>query len=236
MDNYTIDLVTSEQVLAVNQDPQCVQGSMVRSDGPCETWIKPLSDGSFAVLLLNKATFAANATVYFDNGGELWGSGVDFFPAIFDEMLVHDLGTGTDLGIYSSTFTATVPSHDALLFKMLPPSSIKSNCTNYTRYLEGNQCNDKSIIGAGSMQRTVEQCFAWCQETGLCRFFSFSGNDTTFVGAERARVQFAGGNTSQSTPWCVRYTACVPRKSHATNYNSYMMECTNKTSVKVNIA
>ena len=225
MDNFTIDLVTSEQVLAVNQDPQCVQGSMVRSDGPCETWIKPLSDGSFAVLLLNKADFSANTTVYFDNGGELWGSGVDFFPAIFDEMLVHDLGTGTDLGIHSSTFTTTVPAHDALLFKMLPPSSIKSKCTNYTRYLEGNQCDDKSIIGVGSMRRTVEECFAWCQETGLCKFFSFSGNDTASVGAKRERLKFISADMSGGVPWCVRYTACVPRKVHATNYNSYKMKC-----------
>eukprot|EP01048_Picozoa_sp_COSAG05_P037137 COSAG05_NODE_17129_length_331_cov_0.900862_1_plen_109_part_11 len=109
---------------------------MVRAAGSCETWIKPLSDGTFAVLLLNKGTMASNTTVYFNNGGELWGSGVDFFPAIFDEMLVRDLSSGTDLGVHSSTFTAVVPSHDALLLKMLPPSSIKSNCTNFTRFLQ----------------------------------------------------------------------------------------------------
>eukprot|EP01051_Picozoa_sp_SAG22_P016129 SAG22_NODE_2219_length_2823_cov_1.220999_2_plen_610_part_00 len=56
LDNFTVDLVTSPEVLAVNQDPQCIQGSMVRADGPTETWIKPLSDGSFAVLLLNKVS------------------------------------------------------------------------------------------------------------------------------------------------------------------------------------
>ena len=49
------------QVLAVNQDPLGVQGSLVNSGGDdaspcgaCETYIKPLHDGSFAVVLLNK--------------------------------------------------------------------------------------------------------------------------------------------------------------------------------------
>ena len=226
MDNFTTEMVTSAEVLAVNQDPHCIQGSMVRAAGSCETWIKPLSDGTFAVLLLNKGTTASNATVYFNNGGELWGSGVDFFPAIFDEMLVRDLSSGTDLGVHSSTFTAVVPSHDALLLKMLPPSSIKSNCTNFTRFLQGNQCDDKSIIGAGSMRRTTEECFAWCQESaGLCRFFSFSGNDTS-ADAERASAQFASGGT----PWCVRYTTCVPRKVHATNYDSFKLTCTSNST------
>lgn len=226
MDNFTTEMVTSAEVLEVNQDPQCIQGSMVRAAGSCETWIKPLSDGTFAVLLLNKGTTPSNATVYFDNGGELWGSGVDFFPAIFAEMLVRDLHSGTDLGVYSSTFTASVPGHDARLLKMFPPSSIKSNCTNFTRFLEGNQCDDKSIIGVGAMRATTEDCFAWCQGTGLCRFFSYSGNDTSSVDAERVRAQLAGsGDTARSTPWCVRYTACAPRKVHATNYDSYKMTC-----------
>jgi alpha-galactosidase len=225
LDNFTTKMVTSKEVLAVNQDPQCIQGSMVRAEGSSETWIKPLSDGTFAVLLLNKGTVSSNATVYFDNGGELWGSGVDFFPAIFQEMFVRDLTTGTDLGVHSSTFHAVVPAHDALLLKMAPPSSIKSNCTNFTRFLQGNQCDDKSIIGVGSMRGTTEACFAWCQESGLCKFFSFSGNDTA-ADAERAHAHFAGGNTGRGTPWCVRYTVCVPRKVHATNYDSFKMICT----------
>ena len=70
-------------------------------------------------------------------------------------MIDDTQGTGADLGVHASTFTATVPGHDALLLRMLPPSSIKSNCSNYTRFLEGNQCDDESIIGAGSMRKTT---------------------------------------------------------------------------------
>ena len=62
----------------------------------------------------------------------------------------------------------------------------------------------------------------------MCRFFSFSGNDTA-IGAERAPTQSAGSGTGRSTPWCVRYTACAPRKLHATNYDSYRMNCLNST-------
>ena len=215
MDNFTIDLVTSAEVLAVNQDPQCIQGSMVRADGATETWIKPLSDGTFAVLLLNKGVAPANATVYMNNGGQLWGSGVDFFPAIFDEMKVRDLRAGTELGLFSSTFTATVPAHDAMLLRFEPPSSSKSNCSTFAKFLAGNQCQDKDMIGGGGSARdSAEECFKWCQQSGWCRFFSFSTGDGG-----------AAGGGGSSTPWCVRYIACAPRKKHAANYNSYRMVC-----------
>jgi hypothetical protein len=36
------------------QDPQCVQGSLARSVGAWESWVRPLADGSFAAVVLNK--------------------------------------------------------------------------------------------------------------------------------------------------------------------------------------
>eukprot|EP01048_Picozoa_sp_COSAG05_P033184 COSAG05_NODE_13153_length_440_cov_0.750733_1_plen_98_part_10 len=58
--NATLDLVSNEEVLAVDQDPLGVQGSLVNSGGDdaspcgaCETYVKPLHDGAFAVVILN---------------------------------------------------------------------------------------------------------------------------------------------------------------------------------------
>lgn len=56
MDDFTSHLVTAPEVLAIQQDPDCVQGSLARSLGSGEVWIKPLSDGSFGVVLFNKGT------------------------------------------------------------------------------------------------------------------------------------------------------------------------------------
>ena len=65
-DNWTVELLTSPEVLAVNQDADCVQGSMARALDATETWIKPLHDGTFAVVLLNKGSQATNASVFLD--------------------------------------------------------------------------------------------------------------------------------------------------------------------------
>jgi alpha-galactosidase len=106
---YTIHLCTI-------QDPQCVQGSLARALGGTETWVKPLADGSFAVVLLNKNDLPANTTVYMDDGGQVWGSGADFFPAAFtSKVAVRDLHARKDLGTFTSSFTAKVPAHDALI-------------------------------------------------------------------------------------------------------------------------
>lgn len=43
-----------QEVLAIQADPDCVQGSLVAAPDATETWIRPLHDGSFAVVLLNK--------------------------------------------------------------------------------------------------------------------------------------------------------------------------------------
>lgn len=117
MDDFTVNLVTSPEVLMVDQDKQCVQGSLVKAVGATETWIKPLSDGSFAVVLLNKGEALANGTVYMDEAGQQWGSGVDFFPAVFQKMAVRDLHARKDLGVFTSMYTTAIPPKDALLLK-----------------------------------------------------------------------------------------------------------------------
>ena len=43
IDNFTKALITAPEVLAVNADPDCVQGSLLRSRGSYEVWGKPLS-------------------------------------------------------------------------------------------------------------------------------------------------------------------------------------------------
>jgi len=44
MSEDTIALVTNPEVLAVDQDSDCAQGSLVRFDDATETWIKPLHE------------------------------------------------------------------------------------------------------------------------------------------------------------------------------------------------
>ena len=97
MDNFTLDLLTNSEILAVNQDIDCIQGSLARAEGATETWIKPLNDGSFAATLLNKGSDETNCTIFFTGD---WDSADDFYPCKFDSMHVRDLYTHKDLGVF----------------------------------------------------------------------------------------------------------------------------------------
>ena len=66
MDPETLGMLTNAAVVGVNQDWGGEQGSMRRDDGDAEVWAKPMSDGSTAVVLLNRGdgptTIATDAT------------------------------------------------------------------------------------------------------------------------------------------------------------------------------
>jgi alpha-galactosidase len=57
MSAASLATVSNTQVIAIDQDPAGVQGTLVPNStiGNSQVWIKPLSDGSFAVALLNRA-------------------------------------------------------------------------------------------------------------------------------------------------------------------------------------
>jgi len=115
-------LLTAPEVLQVNQDSDCIQGSQARDMGSGETWIKPLSDDSFAVVLLNKGAHDAKLRVHFNDDGKGWGQGADFFPADFDRAHVRDLFARKELGVFDDGFSVTVPGNDAMIFKICPGS------------------------------------------------------------------------------------------------------------------
>ncbi len=48
--------VQDTEVIAVDQDPRGVQGTLLSSAGNAQVWVKPLSDGSRAVALLNRGS------------------------------------------------------------------------------------------------------------------------------------------------------------------------------------
>eukprot|EP01105_Mastigella_eilhardi_P006372 TRINITY_DN17970_c0_g1_i1.p1 TRINITY_DN17970_c0_g1~~TRINITY_DN17970_c0_g1_i1.p1 ORF type:complete len:440 (-),score=119.36 TRINITY_DN17970_c0_g1_i1:48-1202(-) len=117
--NITADvlaLLTAPEVLAVDQDSDCVQGSLLNAtNGATEIWGKPLSDGSFAVALLNKGTTAADAWVHIMDYTHS-----TFYPAQFQAAHVRDLWLRKDLGVHQGWFKANVPAQDCLLYKFSP--------------------------------------------------------------------------------------------------------------------
>jgi alpha-galactosidase len=109
LDDFTLALLTNDEVLDVDQDPQGKAAHRVWSDARREIWARPLSDGTLAVGLFNRGLAPADVTVHWSQLG-LHGS----HP-------VRDLWLREDLGKHDKQFSATVPRHGVVFIKIGKP-------------------------------------------------------------------------------------------------------------------
>jgi alpha-galactosidase len=111
MDDFDLNLVANDEVLAVNHDPLCTQGCRVASESDSyEIWAKDLADGSKAVGLFNISDEDQVLTISAEHLGT---SGK-----------IRDLWRQTDLGDMGETFSAMVSSHGVVFVKVRPPSAV----------------------------------------------------------------------------------------------------------------
>ncbi len=108
LDEFTLNLLTNDEVLAVNQDPLGQQASRIVQDGPLEIWAKDMADGSKAVGLFNRGTPEQTITVKWSDLG------------ISGKQIVHDLWRQKDLGQFTDQFQAKVTRHNVVLVKIAP--------------------------------------------------------------------------------------------------------------------
>ncbi len=87
-------VLTAPELIAVNQDRRGIQGYKVFDEAGCEVYNKPLSDGTTAILLLNKGRKEADITVHWDKIG------------LSGNQPVRDLWARKDLGEFKDSFTA----------------------------------------------------------------------------------------------------------------------------------
>jgi alpha-galactosidase len=112
MSTTTRDILTNTEVIAVDQDPNGIQGQRVRSSGGLEVWFKPLSDGSRAVVLFNRNTSAASITV---NWSEIGISG---------SAQVRDLWAHAERGTFTNSYSASVAGHGCVMVKITGASVV----------------------------------------------------------------------------------------------------------------
>lgn len=108
LDDFTLSLLTNDDVLEVSQDPLGNQAARVATDGKLEVWAKNMEDGSKAVGLFNRGNAPARVTA---NWSDLGLSG---------KQKVRDLWRQKDLGKFSGKFEANVPKHGVVLVRIWP--------------------------------------------------------------------------------------------------------------------
>jgi len=106
LDPFTLNLLTNDEVLEVNQDPLCVQATRVAKYGPIEIWAKPQEDGSQAVGIFNfgfeEAEFALKLADL----------------KIHGPCTVRDLWRQQNLGTLQHTFPTKIGRHGVTLIKL----------------------------------------------------------------------------------------------------------------------
>jgi alpha-galactosidase len=109
LDDFTLNLLTNDEVLEVNQDPLCVQAQRLAKYGPMEVWGKPLEDGSLAVGIFNVGFETEAFTLKWADLG------------IHGPRKIRDLWRQQDLGTGQDAFKTTVNRHGVVLLKLTKP-------------------------------------------------------------------------------------------------------------------
>ncbi len=108
LDAFTLNLLTNDEVLEVNQDPLGRQARRVAQEGALEVWAKPMEDGSVAAGLFNREETPKTVTAKWS---DLKLSG---------KRRVRDLWRQKDLGTFDGRFETEVPRHGVVLIRLFP--------------------------------------------------------------------------------------------------------------------
>jgi len=111
MDKFTIDLLTNDEVLNVNQDPLGKPAGRVADSHGIQVWSRPLRDGTTAVGMFNTGAIdCEEATVKWDDIG------------VHGKQPVRDLWVKKDVGEFDGRYTARIPGHGAVMLKIGRPN------------------------------------------------------------------------------------------------------------------
>src|SRR5207248_2415308 len=105
-------ILTNKDLIAIDQDPLGIQGRRVKKDGDLEVWSKELSDGTRAVALLNRSEGEKEISVAWTEIG---------YPELL-KASVHDLWSGKTAENIQGKYSASVPSHGAVVIRIIPLS------------------------------------------------------------------------------------------------------------------
>jgi hypothetical protein len=106
LDDFTLNLLTNDEVLAVDQDPLGKQAQQVIKNDRYQVWVKELEDGTKAIGIFNLSDDHMKITI---NRNEL---------GLPDKCKVRDLWRQKDLGSFKESFTAKVVPHGVILLKI----------------------------------------------------------------------------------------------------------------------
>lgn len=107
LDAFTLNLLTNDEVIAVNQDPLGKQATQAKANESYEVWVKDLEDGSKAIGLFNLTEKPLNVPVDMKD------------IKLKGRWNMRDIWRQTDLGAVEQHFEMNVLPHGVMLIKVI---------------------------------------------------------------------------------------------------------------------
>jgi alpha-galactosidase len=201
MSSDTLAVLTNSEAIAVDQDPAGEQAERVGGIvDTAEVWSKPLGYDFMtrAVALLNRSSnSSAVITCNWTNLAFQQGTAT-----------VRDLWTHQDLGTFTNSFTATIPSYGSMLLKIvgvpIPPPPLGTN------YLTG-----------------LQPIYAYCGFGAMTNNKSIGGNPITLEGVVYTNgigTHAIGGNEYNLGGVCSRFHAVIGVDDEVGNNGSVIFQ------------
>jgi alpha-galactosidase len=112
LDDFTIALLTNDEVLDVTRDMLARAGGRIWSQDRMEAWSRPLADGTLAVALFNRGLQPRRIAISLGDLG------------LAAPQPVRDLWRRRDIGTVDREVSAYVPSHGAVLLRLGSPRPV----------------------------------------------------------------------------------------------------------------
>ncbi len=106
LDDFTLNLITNDEVLAIDQDALGIQAVPVIKDKNIHVYKKKLADGTFAVGIFNIGKGTQKYMLDFQKAG------------LKENVKLRDLWRQKDLGQYEKNFRVVIPAHGVKLLKV----------------------------------------------------------------------------------------------------------------------
>jgi hypothetical protein len=106
LDAFTLNLLTNDEVLAIDQDVLGKQARQIIKKDDHQVWVKELEDGNKAIGIFNLSDDYQNISVNWNEIG---------LPA---KQKARDLWRQKDLGVFENSFTTKVAPHGVTLIKV----------------------------------------------------------------------------------------------------------------------
>jgi alpha-galactosidase len=120
MSKETLKILTNKEMIAVNQDKLGIQGFKYSAEDGLEVWVKPLSDGNWALTFLNRSEVSKKINFDWKKHSIKdtdFGYETDFSKTVFR---IKDLWKNKEIGTTKKDFVAELASHDSVTLRLIP--------------------------------------------------------------------------------------------------------------------